>query len=125
MAPVNSRGRIGRCDELRGHSARRTKDAVIEGCQILLHGATGSLGLDLLAPLVARDRTLLVGVCYNQAGIDRKAFATDQTGLDARLHHTLEHAPEDIVGAEAFITGARERRMVGNLVLDAQAAEMG
>jgi len=39
------------------------------------------LGSTLLIPLGSRDRTLLVGVRHEQAGIDRKPFAADQPGF--------------------------------------------
>jgi hypothetical protein len=40
-------------------------------------------------------------------------------------HDVLEHAAKDIAVTEALVAGARKRRMVRNLVLDTQAAEMG
>ena len=75
------------------------------------------------APLRSRDRTLLVGVRRNQARIDRKPFAANQTGPDARADDTLEHTAKNIAVAEAVIAGTRERRVVGDLVLDAELAE--
>ena len=60
---------------------------------------------------------------YALEAIDRKPFAADQTSRDARLHHALEHAPEDIAVAEALVPGTRERRVVGDRVFDAQAIE--
>src|SRR5262249_23614717 len=38
-------------------------------------------------------------------------------------HHTLKYVPKNITLAEPLIAGARERRMIWDLVLDAQAAE--
>ena len=73
--PLGSR--VGRRDELRRDLAGRTEGRVIEGCQVLLHGAARSLGITRLLPFRARDRTLLVGISYNQARIDRKPFTTD------------------------------------------------
>ena len=80
-------------------------------------------GSTLLVPLISRDRALLVGVRHDQAGIDREALAADEACRDARLDDALEHAPEDIAVAEALVAGARERRVVRDLVLDAQAAK--
>src|SRR5215510_494334 len=74
-------------------------------------------------PLRSWHRALLVGVGHDQAGIDGKAFATNQACVDARLHHALEHAAEDVAVTETLIAGTRECRVVGDLVLDAQAAE--
>ena len=62
---------------------------------------------------------MLVGVGHDQAGIDREAFATDQTCRDARAGNTLNTWRKSV--AEAFFAGARERRVV----LDAELAEMG
>jgi hypothetical protein len=66
---------------------------------------------------------LLVGVRDNQACIDRKAFAANQARGNARLHNALEHAPEDSTLEEPLVAGTRERRVIWDVVLDAQAAE--
>src|SRR5215207_4803741 len=68
-------------------------------------------------------RTLLVGVGRNQARIDCKAFATNQTGRPARLDDTLKHAAKNISLAEALVAGARKRRMIRDSVLDPELAE--
>src|SRR5262245_16628877 len=73
--PLGSR--VGRRYKLRRHLAGRTEGRVIEGCQVLLHGAARSLKITPLLPFRAGDRTLSVGVSYNQARIDRKPFTTD------------------------------------------------
>ncbi|MET4205017.1 hypothetical protein ABIA95_009146 [Bradyrhizobium sp. LA8.1] len=56
-------------------------------------------------PVLTRDRALLVGVSLDQARIDCKAFATNQTGRDARLDDPLEYAAENIPLAEALVAG--------------------
>ena len=66
----------------------------------------------ILVPILTRDRALLVGVGRDQARIDGKAFAANQTGRDARLDDPLEHPAENIAVAEALVAGARERRMI-------------
>src|SRR5215470_9910682 len=114
---------IGRRDELRSDIGGGAKRVVIEGGKILLHGAARGRGITRLAPLRARDRTLLVGVRRYQARIDREPFAAHQACPQARLDDPLEHAPENPAVAKPFVTGTRERRMVGDLVLDAQSAE--
>ena len=76
-----------------------------------------------MAPLVARRRSALVGVRRDQARVDRKAFATDETSLDAGLDDALEDETEDILVAKALVAGARECGVIGDLVLDAEAAE--
>ena len=72
---------------------------------------------------MARNRALLVGVSRNQACVDRKPFATDQPSPNTCLNNTLENLAEDVAVTKAFIAGARERRMIRDLVFDAQAAE--
>ena len=111
-------GRIRRRDELRRDLARPTKGGVIEGCKILLHSAACVFGGTLLGPLGSRDRTLLVGVRHDQAGIGRKPFAADQPCRNARFHDMLEDTAENITVTEPLIAGARERREIRDLVLD-------
>src|SRR5206468_9122552 len=48
----------------------------------------------ILAPILTCDRALLIGIRLDQARIDRKAFAANQTGRDARLDDSLEHVAE-------------------------------
>jgi hypothetical protein len=55
----------------------------------------------------------------DQARIECKAFATNQTGRNARLDDTLKHAAENVSLAEALVPGTRERRMIRDSVLDA------
>ena len=108
-------GRIRRRVELRPDLARRAKGSLIEGCKILFHRAACGT---LLVPLGSRDRTLLVGVRHDQAGIDRKPFAADQPCRNARFHDILEDTAENITVTEPLIAGARERREIRDLVLD-------
>jgi hypothetical protein len=41
------------------------------------------LRINILVPLCARDRAMLVGVSLDQARINRKAFTPDQAGRNA------------------------------------------
>src|SRR6476469_5516689 len=77
----------------------------------------------LAAPILTRDRALLVGICLDQARVYRKTFATNQTGRNARLDDTFEYATKDISLAEALIAGPRERRMIRDSILDTELAE--
>ena len=65
----------------------------------------------------------LFGVRRNQAGIHRKTFSPDQSGRNTGLNDTLEDLAEDVTVTKPFIAGTRERRVIRNLVLNAQAAE--
>ena len=51
---------------------------------------------------------MLVGVGRNQARIDGKALATNQTGRNARLDDPLENLTKDIPFAETAPFRARE-----------------
>src|SRR5437588_12093548 len=70
-----------------------------------------------------RDRPLLVGVRHDQARIDSKLLATHQPDRNTCLNDTLKDPAENVVVTEPLIAGPRERRMVRNLVFDAQAAK--
>jgi hypothetical protein len=72
---------------------------------------------------LTRDRALLVGVGRNQARIDCKSFATNQTGGNACLDDPFEHAADNISIAEALVAGARERSMLRDGFFDAEFAE--
>ena len=85
------------------------KGCVVEGCQILLHGAARRLGIIRHLPLWARYGTLLVGIRRDQAGIDGKAFTADQPSRNAIFNHPLEDLAEQVAVAEPFIAGATER----------------
>src|SRR6201996_2434196 len=114
---------IGWRDELRHNVAGSAPRCVVEGRQILLHRAAGPRRIAIPAPILTCDRALLVGICLDQARIDCKAFAADQTGCDARLDDPLEHVAENISIAEALVAGARERRMIRDSILDPELAE--
>jgi hypothetical protein len=73
---------------------------------------------------VFRDRSLLVGVGHNQAGIHCKALSANQSSRNARPNNTLEDASEDAAIVEAIIARTRERRMVRYLVLNRQPASV-
>src|SRR5580704_16630012 len=76
-----------------------------------------------LLPFSSRDRALLVGVGYDQAGIHRKSFAADQSGRNASFKDALEHATKHVALAELLMTGTRERRVIWDLVLDREPAK--
>jgi hypothetical protein len=123
MAPVHCAAGSEGGDELRQHLACRAEGCVIQRCQIFLHRAACGLGITRFQPFRARNRPLLVGVRRNQAGIHRKTFSPDQSGCNTGLNDTLEDLAEDVTVTKPFIAGTRERRVIRNLVLNAQAAE--
>src|SRR5262249_12634806 len=62
-----------------------------------------------------RDRTLLVGVRHDQAGIDCKPFAADQLCRNARFYNTLEETAANVTVTKRLIACARERRVIRDL----------
>src|ERR1700712_3861259 len=114
---------IGRRDELRDDVAGRTPRRFVEGRQILLHGAAGPRRIAILVPILTCDRTLLIGVGLDQARIDGKAFAANQTGRNTCLDDPFEHATETVSIAEALVAGARKCRMIRDSILDTELAE--
>src|SRR6185295_12849174 len=59
----------------------------------------------------------------DQARIDCKAFATNQTGRNARFDDTLKHAAKNIPLAKTPVPSTRERRMIRDSILDTELAE--
>jgi hypothetical protein len=55
---------------------------------------------------MTRDRALLVGIGLDQARIHCKAFTANETGHDACLDDTFEHAAKNIPLAEALKNAA-------------------
>src|SRR4029077_19351115 len=100
---------IGWRDELRHNLGCGSPCCVIKGCQILLHSAAGPLRIAIPAPILTCDRALLIGVGLDQARIDGKTFAPNQTSHEACFDDPLEHATKNISLAEALIAGTRER----------------
>ena len=115
--------RIGWRDELRHNVAGGTPCRIIKGRQILLNRAAGPLRIAFPAPILPWDRALLIGVGLDQAGIDGKTFAPNQTCGNACFDDTLEHVTENISLAEALVARTRECRMTRDSVLDAELAE--
>jgi hypothetical protein len=117
-------GRIGSRHELRLHLARRAPSGIIECVEILLHRAPclgHRLPVDRLRPF---SRALPVGIGPDQARIDRKAFAADQSFLDTAAHRRLEQLAQQIAVAEAAMPVLGEGRVVRNVALQPEPAEM-
>ena len=60
-------------------------------------------------PMLPPRLLLDVGVGLDQARIDGKTFASNQTGRNACFDDTFEHATKNISLAEALVAGTRER----------------
>src|SRR5262249_53144751 len=110
-------------DELRRDLARRSKGRIIEGSKIFLHRAACLFSSTLLTPIGSPDRTLLVGIRRDQAGIDREPFAADQSARNARFDDMLEDTAKNIAVTKPLIARTRKRRMIRQLVFDREPAE--
>src|ERR1700724_343466 len=73
--------------------------------------------------LLALSTAAAVGVGLDHAGVDGKAFATDQSLLHASRDHAFEHLPKCVALPETAVTVLRERRMVRYRVLKAESTE--
>ena len=63
------------------------------------------------------------GIGGDDAGIDGKAFALDQTGFHACTNHRLEDLPEKIALAETAMPVLGEARVIWNRIVQVEAAE--
>ena len=70
--------------------ARRAECGIIERRQILARGTAGVRADVGGLPLAAWKRTVLVGVGRDEARIDSKAVAANQTLSEAALHDRLK-----------------------------------
>src|SRR5947199_839642 len=84
---------IGWRDELRDHVAGRAPCLVVEGRQILLHGAAGPSRIAIPLPILTCDRALLVGIGLYQARIDGKAFTPQCTSRPPVRTHDGKRLP--------------------------------
>ncbi len=73
-----------------------------------------------LGPL---DPLKAAGIGLDHRGVHGKALAADQPRRHATADNLLEHLAQDIAVAKAAVAVHREGRMMGNLVLQTQAAE--
>src|SRR5262249_39982865 len=73
--------------------------------------------------LAWRFAAIAAGISLHDARIDREPFALDQPRIHACPDHRLEELPKEMTVAEAAMTIDRERRVIGHLVVEIQAAE--
>src|ERR1700733_3800802 len=112
--------RIGRRDEFGCDLGCSSESSVVEYGQILLNGPACSFRRK---PFPALDALLAVGVRLDQAGIDRKAFAANQTLRDAALQDHLKDAPQKIALAETAMPVLRKGGMIGDVAVESEPAE--
>src|SRR5215211_5595492 len=104
-------GRIDGRGELRRDRRCRAESGIIEHPKILLDRPARGLGRQALS---SRDALLSASVRLDQAAINGKAFATDQTFRDAAAEDGLEQAPKQIALPEAPVPVLREGRVIGH-----------
>src|SRR5262245_64239992 len=66
---------------------------------------------------------ITAGIGFDDACINRKALALHKACVHAGTDHRLEHLAQDVVIAKPAVAINRERRMIGNLVIELEAAE--
>src|ERR1700682_1707985 len=91
--------------------------------QMLAYGPCRLPRIAQILRTLARRAAAAIGVGLDHAGIDGKAFATDQPLLHAPCDYTLEHLPKRIALPETAVTVLREGRMVRYRVLKAESTE--
>ena len=97
----------------RARNERRAVGRIIERGQILFDRATSVIRIDILVPLRAGNRTMLIGISLNQAGVHRKAFTADETGRDAGQHNPLEHMAQENAWFEIYNSPLSEASVLG------------
>jgi hypothetical protein len=63
-------------------------------------------------------------VPHDYTGADREGFAPDDPFLHAAPHHGLEQLAQEIALAKTSVAVLGKRRMIGNVTVEPQAAEM-
>jgi len=120
MGTGPARRRIGWRDELGRDLGRSAKGGIVEHSQVLFDCPTGSFRWQ---PLLTFDPLLPVGVRLDQAGIDGKGFATNQTFSDAAPQDCLKDVPQQIALAETAVPVLAEGGVIGHLATKIEAAK--
>src|SRR5215470_8323609 len=66
---------------------------------------------------------ITAGIRFHDACIGCEAFTLNQTRVHARPHYRLKRLTENITVAKAAVAIDRERRMIGSLGVQIEAAE--
>jgi hypothetical protein len=77
----------------------------------------------LRLPFVAWDRTLLIGVRGNQAGVDGEPIGSDQPFGNAALDDGFEEMAQDVALAKAPVPVLGKGRMVRDLAIQTEPTE--
>jgi hypothetical protein len=63
------------------------------------------------------------GVCLDDARVNCKTLAFDEACIHACSNHRLENMAQDVAVAEAAMAIDRERRVIGNPVVEIEPAK--
>src|SRR5256885_13546560 len=94
--------RIGWRDELGRHFACRPECRIVEDGEILLDRTAARIRWQTRGTV---DAIAVAGVGLDQAGINGKALAADQSLVDAALQHRLEQTSQQVTIAKAAVAG--------------------
>lgn len=111
---IRRRNRCRRCD---------WRTLLIERGKILAHRPCGVSPIAQVDRLLAGGVTATIRVGFDHAGVDGKAFTTDQSFPHTSLDHTLEDMAKRFALPEAPMAVLRERGMVRYHVLKTQSTE--
>jgi hypothetical protein len=94
-------------------------------CIEILANRAGRIGWINLrdVPVLLRRRVLLVGIRFDETGIDRHALAADEALLDAPRYGRSEQVAEQFAVTEPSVSVLRERRVIRDPVTQVKAAE--
>ena len=90
-------------NELRDFFACGPIGFIIQVDEVVFDSALGGGGINVLIPFISGDRTTLVGIGFNQTGINGEPFTANKPGFDACADDALKHAAENVTVSEPLI----------------------
>ena len=115
-----ARRRVGRRDRLRLARRRPAEGGIVENRKIF--GDRAARRRIEILDLGHSPPAMRVG--HDHARVDRERLAADQPFLHAARHHRLKQLAQKVALAKTPMAILREGRMVGNLAVEPQPAEI-